>query len=198
MAQPSASDLPPFERLLRLFDTDRERAALEYEAVRRRLLRFFVWRECDGPEECVDRTFDRVARRLAEGQAVWTEDPLSYVFGVARNVAREVYAGRGPGARHEPLTEKHNSLARVSGQAPEDEQQRERRLASLDDCLKQLPDDNRSLVLEYYVGEQSAKIAGRQALAARLGLSLTALRLRVHRLRRQLEQCLSLKLGGAK
>ena len=178
-----------------MLDPGLERAAAEYEALRTRLLRFFVWRECLAPEECVDLTFERVSRRLEQGQAMWAEDPRSYVFGVARNVVREVRAGRLPGTRHEALADHPEPAA---GLPDESAQERERELAALDECLAQLPPQNRTLLLGYYTGAQGEKIAARQALALRLGASVGALRLRVHRLRRQVEQCLREKLGAVK
>jgi DNA-directed RNA polymerase specialized sigma24 family protein len=56
-------------------------------------------------------------------------------------------------------------------------------------CLARLPDDARALVLGYYVAEGQAKIDNRRRLAREAGLSNTALRSRVHRLRDRLERC---------
>jgi DNA-directed RNA polymerase specialized sigma24 family protein len=50
--------------------------------------------------------------------------------------------------------------------------------------------DNRSLVLRYYEGERHAKIINRRRLADALGISESALRSRVQRLRDALERCL--------
>jgi hypothetical protein len=45
------------------------------------------------------------------------------------------------------------------------------------------------LVLEYYRQERKAKIDHRKLLAAELGIAVNALRIRAHRIRRSLEQC---------
>lgn len=184
-----------FERLLGLFGSEREAAAVEYEAVRRRLVRFFAWRDCPAPEECVDLTLDRVARKLAEGQLVGEGQGVRYVFGVARYVAREAQAGRTPASRLAPLGAAHEFM---SPPGDGDGTERERRLAALDTCLERLPAEARGLILRYYVGEQRVRIDERRGLAATLGLSPRALRLRVHRLRQQLERCLLASLAEPK
>src|SRR5262249_60814585 len=58
-----------------------------------------------------------------------------------------------------------------------------------DGCLAQLPEESRTLLLQYYEGERAAKISNRRRLAAMLGLTDNALRSRVQRLRERLEQC---------
>jgi len=59
----------------------------------------------------------------------------------------------------------------------------------LEHCLEHLPSTNRQLVLEYYRQERKAKIDHRKLLAAELGIAVNALRIRAHRIRRSLEQC---------
>ena len=56
-------------------------------------------------------------------------------------------------------------------------------------CLSKLPSDARALVVEYYRNEKSAKIESRKKLAESLGIAHGTLRLRVYRLRAQLERC---------
>ena len=56
-------------------------------------------------------------------------------------------------------------------------------------CLARLPGEARALVLGYYADEKQAKIDHRQHLAHAAGISQTALRSRVHRLRDRLEGC---------
>ena len=80
-----------FGRLLDHLDRDRARAADRYEELRRILVRFFEWRSAPFPEELADATFDRVARKLAEG--VMIENIGAYSYGVARLVALEALKG---------------------------------------------------------------------------------------------------------
>ena len=55
--------------------------------------------------------------------------------------------------------------------------------------LGRLTPDRRRLVLHYYRGEKAAKIRGRQSLAEALRIPPRALRLRVFRIRENLERC---------
>ena len=59
-----------FERLLAAFAPSREEAALRYESLRQRLVRYFTWERCPFPEERADEALNRVARRLEEGEPV--------------------------------------------------------------------------------------------------------------------------------
>jgi DNA-directed RNA polymerase specialized sigma24 family protein len=63
------------------------------------------------------------------------------------------------------------------------------RLDCLRTCAERLPHEDRRLVLEYYLEEGHEQQQLRRTLADRLGISLTALRLRVFRIRRLLEVC---------
>jgi DNA-directed RNA polymerase specialized sigma24 family protein len=95
--KPSGLTRESFEILLAQLDPDRERAGELYESIRRRLIRLFEWRGCACPEDLADETFNRVARKLAEGVKLVSADPYSYFCGVAhlrfkevsRNAARE-------------------------------------------------------------------------------------------------------------
>jgi len=46
-----------FDAMLRLFDADREVAAVKYENVRSRLIAFFEWRGCLSAEDLTDICF---------------------------------------------------------------------------------------------------------------------------------------------
>ncbi len=56
-------------------------------------------------------------------------------------------------------------------------------------CLKKLSDDSRELIVAYYREQRRAKIKLRKELAERLGIPLNALRIRAHRIRTKLEDC---------
>lgn len=174
-----------FDRLLRLFDADRDRAADQYEAIRGRLIRIFEWRGCTSPESLADETMDRVSRRLEQGEQVRAADPAVYFYGVARNVLKEYWTDR----RKETALRMSGAYSRERGsQSPED-QERNLRLDCLDRCMAKLPGDSRRLIEAYYRSSASEKIAGRAALAQSLGIAPGTLRIRAHRIRRLLEAC---------
>jgi hypothetical protein len=180
-----------FERLLAALDGDGHQAALRYERIRMRLIKYFAWERCPYPEEHTDAVFDRVARRVAEGETL--ANPEAYVHGVARLVVKEI--GADLNRRSRLLDE----LERTAARASVDESQ-DRRVRCLEACLERLPAESRGFILRYYQGERHSRIAGRQALAEQLGIPLNALRNRALRLRLHIERwvrrCLQKEIGA--
>ena len=171
-------------------DLDREKAGEKYESVRLKLLKYFQWRGSDVPDIDTDETINRVARRIEEGQNVYNFH--GYIFGVARHVEKESRKARSrkqeiidDAARADPFT------------YDEDSEARERRRC-FDRCLGYLTKEDREIVTEYYAYEEGNKIPHRKALAARLGITLNALRIKAHRQRVNLEACVSECLGRFK
>ena len=172
-----------FERLLDALDGDRERAGLEYEDLRRKLVDFFDWRGSATPDVQADETLDRVARKLQQGEVV--TNLKSYVYAVARMVFHEAQRrGYREAAAWNLLGREAAAAALTPGP------QTEGRVACLKRCLQRLPEDGRRLIMEYYLGEGRVHLSERKALAARLGLTYGALKTRAHRLRGLLDECL--------
>jgi DNA-directed RNA polymerase specialized sigma24 family protein len=166
-------------KLLARLDGDAEQRGNAYERLRRGLIRFFDWRGAPAPDACADETIDRLARKLEAGTTI--DDVDGYALGVARMVLLE--QRRAPAMM--PLDEHaHFAIAQPGSTGDVD-----RRADCLDRCLGELPFEARSLVLEYYAGDRSAKIANRRRLAGELRLTENALRSRVQRLRERLERC---------
>ncbi|HEX7296402.1 MAG TPA: sigma-70 family RNA polymerase sigma factor, partial [Pyrinomonadaceae bacterium] len=133
-------------------------------------------------DEYVDETFNRVARRLDEGQKI---DNLSaYLLAVARLVCLEA---KKIGPRIESQDDPENTRQiRAPEPLPPDA-----RLECLDRCLESLPTESRTLIIDYYQEERRVKIELRQELADRLQIPLNALRIRAHRIRVGLEKCIT-------
>jgi DNA-directed RNA polymerase specialized sigma24 family protein len=169
-------------RLLLRLDPDADRAALEYERLRRALVKFFDWRGGWPPDECADETLDRLARRLED---VAVDNVWQYARGIARLVLLE--RRRHP---ESSLVDGDANLDDTPAARPADEADDSERLRDcFDRCLDVFPTDSRALVIDYYEGERANKIVNRRQLASTLGLSDNALRSRVQRLRDRLEQC---------
>jgi DNA-directed RNA polymerase specialized sigma24 family protein len=174
------------EAVLRLLDADRERAGLRYETIRRKLIRFFECRGCAHADELADETIDRVGGRLGEGEQVRNADAGAYFHGVARNVLRESWRPRrtsAPGVAPSRVADGEETLA-------------ERRLRCLDACLAALPPDERQLILWYYQAGEQIHIEARKDLAGTLGIGMNALRIRAHRIRGRLEECVRARLAA--
>ena len=78
-----------FDRLLQALDSDRDRAALAYEQLRRRIVGLMRWWGALPAEELADQTLDRVARKLEEGAPIQPGSFGAYVRGVARMIFYE-------------------------------------------------------------------------------------------------------------
>jgi RNA polymerase sigma factor (sigma-70 family) len=189
-----------FNILLSSLDPDHEIAGRKYENIRQGLITFFECRGSAAPEDHADETINRVARRLAEGKEIYSVNPASYFYGVARNVLKELWEvpvqASGtiedlPPSKHLSDDPNHRHEQQL------EREQRERRLESLERCLDGLASPERTLISEYYVGETDVKIQNRKSLAERLGVPLNALRIRALRIREKLESCVERHLRGA-
>lgn len=65
-------------RLLNRLHADTDRAAEEYERLRRSLIKFFDWRGAWPADECADEALDRLALKLEQETAV--EDVQRYAY----------------------------------------------------------------------------------------------------------------------
>jgi DNA-directed RNA polymerase specialized sigma24 family protein len=166
-----------FDGLLALFDSDRERAGEHYEILRAKLVRLFEWRGSAAPEEYADTTLNRVARKVEEGEAV--RDVHAFAGGVARMVWLEAIKRE---RREREALEQMPQREEIADKS-------DARLGCFRTCLDKLPGDERALAVEYYRKEKGAKIEARKKLATSIGTQPGALRLRVCRLRTQLEKC---------
>jgi DNA-directed RNA polymerase specialized sigma24 family protein len=169
-----------FDRFLSSLHADRDQAARQYELLRRKLIGLFRWRRCLFPEELADEVFDRMLRKIADGEQI--RDPLTYWRGIARKVYLEVL--KSEGKRRAALDEMQQSPPEGC-RAGEIEE----RLECLRRCLDSFTPENRELILGYYQMDRAAKIQFRKGLARLLAIPMNALRIRAHRLREKLEAC---------
>jgi DNA-directed RNA polymerase specialized sigma24 family protein len=165
-----------FDSLLGWLGPDREQAGRRYEEIRLRLIKIFACRGCHEPEDLADEAINRVAKKVAELEKTYSGDPALYFYGVANKVHLESLKKRATAARLPPPPD-----------AQSDEVEREH--ACLEHCMSRLPPENRELVLQYYREDKGAKIEHRQALAEQFGIAINALRIRAHRIRATLRQC---------
>lgn len=163
-----------FDRLLLWLDLDRNEAGKKYEIIRSRLIKIFTCRGCHEADELADETINRVTLKVEAIRESYVGDPALYFYGVAQKVHLE-YLRRKPPPK----------VAPPAASSEEDEQEYE----CLEKCIQQLSQQQRELVLEYYQEDKRAKIERRKQLAQKMGIALNALRIRAHRIRATLEQC---------
>jgi DNA-directed RNA polymerase specialized sigma24 family protein len=148
--------------------------------LRFRLIGLLRWWGAIQPEELADETLDRVARKLESGAAIGDGSFGAYVRGVARLVyyewTREPRSGSDADAVGDVVSPPSSDDVEAASEC-------------LEQCLSSLEPADRGILLRYYDGGKSADV--RKRLADELGISMTALRIRAHRLRSQIVACVS-------
>ena len=167
-----------FDGLLAMLDGDRDKAGEKYEYIRLKLLKYFQWCGSDVPDIDADETINRVTRRIDEGQDVY--NITGYIYGVAKLV-------------HAESLKRRNRMRALDDDIELPAIAAEVRAANYQECMERclgcLSDEDREVISEYYRHTKSAKIDCRKRLAARLGISLNTLRVKMHRQRMSLEAC---------
>lgn len=164
--------------LLTWLDRDRNSAAVKYEAIRRGLIRVFSSHGRNDADELADEAIERVTKKVHLLAETYEGDPALYFYGVANKMLLEVVRE----IRVSELRPDHRSKVGKDEIA-------ERRDRCLSKCLSELPAEDSALMLAYFKGKSSKKIANRRRIARELGLSSTALRVKVFRLKRLLRKC---------
>jgi RNA polymerase sigma factor (sigma-70 family) len=163
-----------FSQLLAWLNSNSEQAGRKYEEIRRQLIKIFTCRGCTCPEDLVDETINRVAKRVGEIAATYVGDCSLFFYGVARNVYLE-YVRKRPVPAAPPVLETS--------------QDSNREYECLERCMERLSPANRELILRYYQEEKQAKIDHRRDLARKMEVGANALRIQIHRIRAGLRQC---------
>ncbi|HKQ77000.1 MAG TPA: hypothetical protein VJ810_25115 [Blastocatellia bacterium] len=163
----------------------------KYEEMRRRLVEYFDRRGCLTPKDLADDTFERVMKYLDKKNKDYDEEPAKLCFTTARFVFLEY--SRGPirtqvsldSITHEPSVSP-DEIAVLE----EEREEKEKRLDCLEKCSQKLPADDLDLIVRFHSGEGPMKL-NRQALAADRGISAGVLRIRAHRIRTRLRDCVT-------
>jgi DNA-directed RNA polymerase specialized sigma24 family protein len=169
------------EKLLDAFSDDKAEAALAYTNLRDSLVRFFELKGVSDPDKAADETIDRIAGKLQQNTKI--EDVRKFAFGVARFVFLERFRREQSRLHSLDMFVLKDSESREFG--PSDE------IAAFRECFKGLYDHERDLLLRYFEDLPADELfEKRQKLADREKIEINALRNRVSRLRKRLEDCL--------
>jgi DNA-directed RNA polymerase specialized sigma24 family protein len=167
-------------------DSDRDAAWEKYRVLWHKLMMFFQCHNCPSPPEHADEALSRIARRddLADIRNI-----SAFAYGVARKMSFEIYEdlkkeisvealpGRSiPDGRNVEL----ETLANID---------RDRRLRCVCRCLEKLQKDDRTLFITFQTADSDQHKEVRKKLAEKQGISAGTLRVRVFRIRRELEAC---------
>lgn len=165
-----------FDLLMKWLGSTPERAGEKYEEIRRRLISFFINRHCAEAEDLADETINRVAGRLEDIVDFYDGEPMRYFYGVANNIALEYSRRKRPPVVAPPPAPVGDEMEIYH--------------ECLDECLEHLSPRNREIILNYYRDKLEAETTSRRELGARMKLKSGALRVRAHRIRHKLEQCI--------
>jgi RNA polymerase sigma factor (sigma-70 family) len=184
---------------LRLFDPNPVRATEKYNQLFRRLVRFFEWRRCHEPEDLAQ---DTIRRGLGKIFSVDLHvEPAHYFFGIARLVVMEDRKRACRRNRLVPLIENVTTDAEQF-EADDDEGEHQDALYEIPNptpdvslahdqdeaaqlfqkTLRRLPSRDAKLLIRYLNAKD------RVALARRLRISPGHLRVKFHRIKKQLGQ----------
>jgi DNA-directed RNA polymerase specialized sigma24 family protein len=164
-----------FDAFLRWLSVDENAAGEEYERLRFRLTTFFATRNCRFPEDLADETINRVIIKISETEI---ENKLAFCYGVAKNIFLE-------SLRKEKT---HVNIDDIDIAAKPLEPKFVDKC--LEKCLSELSLENRTLIIEYFSEDKSAKITLREKISNNLGITQTNLRMKIVRIKQKLKNCL--------
>lgn len=191
-----------FALLLTALNPDPELAGIKYEQIRRKIIRKLEFEGSSEPEEHADEVFNRVARRVTEGEQLDAETPDGYFLQTARFVLSE---SRRAGKTHrvsglddlaageEPSFNPVEETERL-----EERIRRELGLGAIEKCRQELPAEERRIYDVYEYGSGRERIERRQKLAAELGEKIENLRLVVCRIGKKLTKCAEKQIEKSK
>lgn len=179
-----------YSQILALFPENDEK---EFNLLRLKLVRFF---EIQGAgtqaEDFADETISRVAEKLSEGIEIEAAEPFYYFRGFAVNVLREHWRSKEKTVSIEDVENKENFAAQTNPaeltEKEEAQSLKEKQFECLEKTLKVLPAENRQLFLDYHRENTESRETWRAKIAQRLNIDGAALRNRVTRLRKKIEQ----------
>jgi DNA-directed RNA polymerase specialized sigma24 family protein len=180
-----SSSQTDFDKFLALLDASRAAAGVKYEFLRARLIKFFEWRNCETAEDLADTVFDRILRKIAEGERI--QNVNAYAAGVAQFVFKEDL--RNPARQSESLEENPNVQNFAGEGAPQNDETENLRFDCLEKCLSAMDSETRRLLIAYHDTDERTMIEARRRIAESLEISLNTLRIRVCRLKSKLENC---------
>jgi DNA-directed RNA polymerase specialized sigma24 family protein len=166
-----------FEKLLAWFDSDPDKAGQLFNLIHSRLIKVFASRGCVDAEALADEVMNRVAVRIDTVVHSYS-DPSRCCLGFVENVHREYQR------------ERQRDLTTIDPPRPRPSDELEREDKCLKQCIESLADTERSLFLIYFQGEKRARINRRKKLAEEMVISLNALRIRAHHVRKEMHICM--------
>lgn len=177
----------PFDLFLSMLSSNRDTAEKKLKDIRRRLVIMLDCRGCYCSEDLAHEAMLSFVHRLPNMDPPFAGDPIPYLYTVAYNLYLD-YIDKQCQSLPDDFTE-------IPGPDEDAVSTKEQLYKCLDACLDRMDPKSRELVLDYYRLEKQSKIDFRKSLAEKLGISVNALRIRLHNMRTDLEKCMEQCLG---
>jgi hypothetical protein len=161
---------------------DPDEANRKYLHLHQKLAGHFRFKGMSDPDNDADEALDRAGKKILQG--VLIPDIDRSCLGIARNIV------------HERLRNKKNeesAFKQFLENSQNDNTEVEKMTNLMKQCFEKLPEEDRDLLHSYCkIPPGISRAEHRLQLAKKLKLSISALRIRITRLRRALEECVKL------
>lgn len=170
-----------FERLLLCLNPNREKAGEEYLLLWQKMREYFAARGSIYADELADETISRLAKKIADGEVI--RDIFRFSYGLSRLIWME------------SLRWPENSYLSFENAPDVSFVLRDFLLIEEENscylhCIHQLTAEEKNLITAYWEHEETFHYEARKHLAENLGITSTALRIRISRIKKKLDSCL--------
>jgi len=170
-----------FAKLLKTLSSNEAEAAVVYTDLHTSLVRYFQLKGISEPDKAADETIDRVAEKINQENEI--KDLIKYTFGVAKFVYLEKLRREKIGLHAADGFYLKTDASKEFGKNDEFEPHRK--------CFENLYEHEQEFLSAYFEDLPFDQLfENRQKMADRENVSLNALRIRVLRIRKRLEDCL--------
>jgi len=173
----------PFTALLNfLCPDDPDEANRMYLRLQQKLADYFRFKGMSDPENDAEDALERAGKKILEGVPI--PDIDRFCTGIARNIVLE---------RLRNQRREESAFRQFLENSQDDNSVVDKIVNLMKPCFEKLPEEDRDLLHSYCkVPPGAPRAEHRLQLAEKLKLSISALRIRVTRLRRALERCVKL------
>ncbi len=178
-----------FNRFLTWLHTDRHQAGERYVTIWNGLIQFFGRKpchqnfNCQHTEELTQETFDRVIFKIDENVEKYPDAPERCIYGYAKNVWREHLRDTVTQSLEPDLVDRPDDRR-------EEANEKERSFQCLEQCLGQLPENERDIVSKYFACSGQEGTKQRTQLSKDIGITPGNLAVKALRIRKKLHQCI--------
>ena len=168
-----SSQSDTFDRLWRALEPEAVSGSDGFRRCRTKLVKFFVYRRCDDPDNLADETTSRLVKTVRSGREISADHPYRYVYKIAKNVFLEYLRAKEKRGIQTDIDDLREEPLPPEG--AED---------CWTQCLALVAPERREFLEVYYLDH-----IDRDEFAREQGMTINAMRLTVFRYKRALERC---------